>query len=966
MALSFVADYRVASWDTTTATKACNVTAGAGDLLVVVGGAALSTRTLGTPSGGGLTWTSRTSVAGFSGYPTAYIWTATATTTGTFSLSITASGSSIPWGFMVLRFAGGTVGASASTHAAGAPSLALTTGSAGSTVVCFAADAYAQDTPRTYRTVNGFTPTPANGLDRWWSTDADWTVYTGYYPDAGAAGAKTVGLTTPTGQQYSIVAVELVSGGSSPPPSGGGGGGASPSDIPHPVIMEAAWGADLSADPATWTWVDISADVRQTSGDPGLTISRGRADESSQTAPTKLAFGLRNPRGDYTPHNPASRWAPYVRLGTPLRATVCAHVRAYTYITSIAPSWDESIDMPVVSIESSGLLDLLDQARKGEAHSALWRALSGGDTLTGHNTTPVAYWSCEEPAGSTRAREAFGGSPAVGLGLVEWAADSRLKSSGPLPKLTGVGPAGDPGGARLSAQIRSYSATGDMTVTAVVGLPSSAPDPQCTLLTVRSALSSSSVEWRVVLGASWTLNVEAWDNWGSEILGASNVQLDERFTDSSAPVMLALSASVDGSTLDGSVTVITADGVTITASGSQSSGLSSIRPTYWEIYPAAALGTMTAGQVSAWSQPYSAISNTIEAAMAGWPWETPSQRAVRLCREAGVGLSLPGAVQERSPATGGAQTMGPQSVAPLVSLLRECEAAGGLLSDGLTTGLTFLPQAIAPLVLVNMGARYNRPPELTLDVRQGHLAPGFSPIEDDQRRKNDITVSGAGGGGSGRYTDVSGPLGTAAIGRRPDSANVNVRDDALDDAAGWLVHMGTTDMMRYPVITLYLHAHPELISAWCALDLGSRVQITNLMATHGASTLDLVLEGYTEHITSHSWVAELTSSAFAPWVVAVIESADPATRLRADTDGSKLHTAASIGATSLSIDTTTGPLWTTQGGDMPLDLDIGGRRVTVTAISGASSPQTATCSPLPWALPVNAPVRLWQPPVLAL
>jgi len=34
-------------------------------------------------------------------------------------------------------------------------------------------------------------------------------VYVAYYPDAGTAGSKTVGLSAPTGQQYSIVAVEI-------------------------------------------------------------------------------------------------------------------------------------------------------------------------------------------------------------------------------------------------------------------------------------------------------------------------------------------------------------------------------------------------------------------------------------------------------------------------------------------------------------------------------------------------------------------------------------------------------------------------------------------------------------------------------------------------------------------------------------------------------------------------------------
>ena len=93
---------------------------------------------------------------------------------------------------------------------------------------------------------------------------------------------------------------------------------------------------------------------------------------------------------------------------------------------------------------------------------------------------------------------------------------------------------------------------------------------------------------------------------------------------------------------------------------------------------------------------------------------------------------------------------------------------------------------------------------------------------------------------------------------------------------------------------------------------------------------------------------------------------------RADTDGSTLHANASSGATSITVDTTdaTTPLWTTAAADFPLDIAIGGERITVTNITGSSSPQTFTCTRavngVTKAHTAGDDVRLWFPPVWGL
>jgi hypothetical protein len=206
---TFVAEYE-SSWAVTTTPKTVSVTVAVGDVLVIVGAIAEAQSTaLSTPTGGGLTYTLRQShtTIGFCGV---YLWTATAASAQTFTMSVAESGTSDVWGFTVLRFSGSDgVAASAKAQVSGgAPSVALTTANANSAVVVFSADWNAFDgTSRTWLTGAG----PLT--EQTYFRDAvKYTVYGGFHADAGVAGSKTVGLSAPTGQKYSIVAVEVRGG----------------------------------------------------------------------------------------------------------------------------------------------------------------------------------------------------------------------------------------------------------------------------------------------------------------------------------------------------------------------------------------------------------------------------------------------------------------------------------------------------------------------------------------------------------------------------------------------------------------------------------------------------------------------------------------------------------------------------------------------------------------------------------
>lgn len=74
---------------------------------------------------------------------------------------------------------------------------------------------------------------------------------------------------------------------------------------------------------------------------------------------------------------------------------------------------------------------------------------------------------------------------------------------------------------------------------------------------------------------------------------------------------------------------------------------------------------------------------------------------------------------------------------------------------------------------------------------------------------------------------------------------------------------------------------------------------------------------------------------------------------------------------AVSVATTgSNAIWTTSASDFPVDIAVGGERMTVTSISGSSSPQAFTVARAVNAVAkpqaAGADVRLWQPPILSL
>lgn len=215
-----VNEYEVSSWDTTTTPKTVTPTTTANDTLVYLAGTEDFNATVPAPTGT-LTYTERQNVGALS-RGRAAIFTAPGQAAAGWTLTGTRTGSVYKWGFNALVFPGysGGPGASVGEVRASVPgTIELTTTEDNSAVAVIMVDWSAINrTERTWATVNGYTPSAANGGElTYFNNTSNYTVYIAVYPDVGVAGAHVVGVTE-TIAGHSIAAIEVKAPAEGEPP----------------------------------------------------------------------------------------------------------------------------------------------------------------------------------------------------------------------------------------------------------------------------------------------------------------------------------------------------------------------------------------------------------------------------------------------------------------------------------------------------------------------------------------------------------------------------------------------------------------------------------------------------------------------------------------------------------------------------------------------------------------------------
>lgn len=716
------------------------------------------------------------------------------------------------------------------------------------------------------------------------------------------------------------------------------------------VVVEIAWGAVLTNPAGTWTWYDVTADVRQANGQT-ISITLGRTNESSTAQPADCSFQLDNPDGRYSTNNPASTNWPNVRRNTPIRVRITLDggttwwIRFQGNANGFTPSWDASASLAIVSVSASGITRRLNQG-KTPLRSALYRAVT--------RDSPLAYWPGEDgPSASQMSSAVTGGSPMVLVGNASPASFSSVNAasgSAPLPSYA------------ISTNGASYIGTvptttiNDWAAEFVVNVGTAIP----------GAASFQLVRFITSNGTWWIISMN---------LLSSAWQLD--YFDSNTGTSITLSTPTWVSSInpfDGQghmVRVISQQAGpdvhwwlvidnTIIDSGTVSS-ISSRRI----LYAITNFGHFATGVVpDVFSIGHISIFTNVATrdhtnAMNGNVGETPAARMSRLCSEESVPFETVGYYNTDT-------TMGPQGVDTFMNLMRECEITdAGFLYDGLSAGLTY--QGISQ--------RYDQAAAMTLDASTGDIAAPFTPVDDDQRNRNLVKASRK-NGSSETFEDVDGPLGTGSdgsggIGTYDSEVTVNSVDDSrLAYRASWEVHAGTIEGLRYPVLNLDLAARPTAAQSWLnrsdgytgPVPPGAHIDVTNLstVATqHPAGTVPLMLEGYTETLSPTVWI--VSGNCVPNQIYDVFKIGDPDLG-RIQTAGSNIATDAPAGASTVSVSHTDQIGWTTQAGDFPMSVYMDGIKVTVTNITGSGNPQTFTVDPATVTKPLlsGSSVRNWR------
>lgn len=698
--------------------------------------------------------------------------------------------------------------------------------------------------------------------------------------------------------------------------------------------VQAAWGADLAADPGTWTWSDITEDVLYADR---IALTHGRSDEAATSQPASCTLTLDNRSGAYSLGGQSSNW-PYVRRNTPIRVRVDPDGGGF--ITQFQggadawnPDWDITGRYAVTKLSASGALRRLLQGSAPVA-SPFRRAMLA-------RPNKVAYWPCEETEGAVSISSApDNASPMRISASIEdpypkWEECKDFPCSLPLPQVNLT---------TWRGTVPAYTGTGQVQFRFLARFPR-APLNGTTCVFARLYTTGTVARWDMSYtnsaGGQWSL--KAFNTAGAQVLSTAfiNFNLD----DSTRWYSLQLSQS--GANIAWEFDTI---GV-----GRHIVGFTSGTINTQTLTAATAVVIAPDGNVDELGLGHITVESSVDVFNSGldafnsYAGENALTRAQRLCTENDVPLGTTGTSTAR---------MGPQNIDTLVNLLRECETAdSGLLYDGVGAGLEY----------VTGQQRVNSAAFLTLNAATGETT--LVPVDDDQRNRNKVTAKRT-AGGEATYEDTDSALGTTAIGVYDSSIKVNnyYADDVVDYAAH-AVALGTLPGYRYPGLDLQLHRDPTLAPTWALILPSDRVNITNpstVRTQHPAGTVSLLIEGFSQQIDQYLWDVHINASPYEPWRAGLwaATTADTGEFVqRVDTDGATLAAGASAGATSLSVATPSGPLWTTTADDLPLDIEVGGIKVTVTAISGGSSPQTFTVTgaTVTKALPSGATVALWHP-----
>lgn len=638
--------------------------------------------------------------------------------------------------------------------------------------------------------------------------------------------------------------------------------------------------------------------------------------------------------------------------------------RDYRYhglMSAQPPTWDVTGNDMAVKATAGGPLRLL-----GQGNSPVQSPMQRAELAQAGSLFPVAYWPCEDAAGATSLGSATGGFPMTfdGNPAPVLATDSSFLASAPLLKLNGT---------RMHGRVAPYSGSSAAVARFLAKLPT-VPSSGSQILLRLFCSGATCHELRLSVYNAGGLGLSGWDSTGANVFDTGGVA----FAVTGLPLWYSIEATpVAGGQQYAIVTLAPGASSGSSFSATVSGGVHGTIADCW-VNPSAWFTDTIFGHLSvqgAWASLFN-LGQPLNA----WQGEAAGDRFARLAAENGWQARVYGAPDTTA-------AMGPQGIDTLGNLLQEVETAD--------RGLIYEPRQCLALGYRTLASMLNQSPAVTLSYTASEPGgadgnpsdSGLDPTYDDLLTRNDWTLTRGNSGTSsvtgatvqvqlddGSAMSISAPTASPpGVGDYADTKTVNVQADSqLNDVAGWMVHVGTVDEARWPQIPVNL-ARSEIIGnslyyPVADADVGDCVQVTSVPDVVLFDPVKQLVYGTTEALGGMHHVIAWNEVPESPYEVMVLD--DPVYG-RADTDGSTLAGSVSSSATSLSVATDAGfPPWTTAAADFPFDIAIAGEQITVTNITGASSPQsftvTRSVNGVSKAQSAGADVRLWFPPIISL
>ena len=608
-------------------------------------------------------------------------------------------------------------------------------------------------------------------------------------------------------------------------------------------------------------------------------------------------------------------------------------------------SWSVGGPNARIALSAGGLLRRLGQVNT-PAGSAMYRAYTRL-TTAGSNITD--YWPMEDLSQATQIASATGGIPGIISGPAAPGGSSDFACSQGIPTLSG-------GALTFVAQSYAPGTTSGYSGS-VVRFLLTVPDSDTaggTICRVRVEPNAAGLSYIELIyntgGTSFTCN-------GVSTSG-SNLWTSTFGVPATSGVRASFEMINYGSTWNASFVWLPV-GTTTGYADTLATGLSGQPPVVAEVIfnanQALALSSTAVGHLSI--QDYWTSLFSMYGALNAYDQEPAGIRHQRICGEEGLAFRSMGNLSNTV-------LMGPQTVETVSSLLQECADAD--------QGIWYEPKQVLGWGYRTRASLANQIPAVTFDYNQDHLSDTLEPTVDDQVIKNDVTVTSQNGGSSARAVLNDGsPTSVGKIGRYDTEVTANVDNSLLASQAGWLLWLLSCGQPRFQAINCDL-ANSSLASLYYSilqLDVGDRINVANPPVWLPPGVVDQLVKGTKETISSKAFTMAWNGIPCLPWNVAMFN--DPVYG-RFNTDGSQLASAVTSTGTTLSVATVTSgsPLWTTAGGDFPFNIAIEGEEITVTNITGSSSPQTFTVTRsvngVVKSHPANAAVTLTPVPVLSL